>query len=270
MKSPAITEEIQSLMGRVAALNRFLSKSTDKCRSFFKALKKGQKGKWDEECEVAFQSLKTYLTSPPLLSKPILGEGLFIYLAVSNSVVNSALIREELRPQHPIFYTSKALVDAETRFLKMEKIIFWLVVFTRKLRPYYQAHQIIVMTKFPFRLILHSPDASQRIMKWLCVDEASNHKGVGACVIIITPNGALLEQAITLGFPASNNEAEYEALLAGLCLAKELSIKRLPIYSDSQLITNQASGEYMEKHSRMIQYLNKVQGLLKEFPTFTI
>ncbi|KAI5311806.1 hypothetical protein L3X38_040979 [Prunus dulcis] len=190
---------------------------------------------------------------------------------------------------------------------KMEKLIFSLVVSARKLRPYYQAHRIIVMTEFPLRSILHSPDASQRLMKWaielsqydllyqpktaikaqaladfvveftptaeeekmvtkskekaddtspidsnlsndmwqLHVDGASNHKGAGAGIVIITPGGTLLEQAIALGFSASNNEAEYEALLAGLRLAKELTIKRLAIYSDSQLITNQASGEYM-------------------------
>ncbi|CAL2275622.1 unnamed protein product [Prunus armeniaca] len=104
----------------------------------------------------------------------------------------------------------------------------------------------------------------------LHVDEASNHKGAGAGVVIITPDGTLLEQAITLGFSASNNEAEYEALLAGLHLAKELSIKKLAIYLDSQLIMNQASGKYMAKHPRMVQYLDKVQGLLKEFHTFTI
>ncbi|CAL2226479.1 unnamed protein product [Prunus armeniaca] len=166
MKSPSTVKEIQSLTGRAAALNRFLSKSTDKCRPFFKALKKGQKDKWDDECEVAFQNLKTYLTSPPLLSKPVPGEDLFVYLAVSNSAVSSALIREELGAQHPIFYTSKALLDAETRYPKLEKLILALVVSARKLRPYYQAHRVIVMTDFPLRSILHSPNASQRLMKW--------------------------------------------------------------------------------------------------------
>ncbi|CAL8168583.1 unnamed protein product [Prunus armeniaca] len=68
MKSLATTKEIQSLTGRATALNQFLSRSTDKCKPFFKALKKGHKDKWDDECEVAFQNLKTYLTSPPLLS----------------------------------------------------------------------------------------------------------------------------------------------------------------------------------------------------------
>ncbi|CAL9024581.1 unnamed protein product [Prunus brigantina] len=174
------------------------------------------------------------------------------------------------------------------------------------------------MTDFPLRSILHSPDASQQLMKWAIelsqydllyrpktaikaqtladfvaeftpsaeeeklvnkkkesskADETSAEPSQPrdmAGVVIITPDGTLLEQAITLGFPASNNEAEYEALLAGLRLAKELAIKKLAIYSDSQLITNQASGEYMAKHPRMILYLNKVQGLLKAFPTFTI
>ncbi|CAL9025496.1 unnamed protein product [Prunus brigantina] len=104
-----------------------------------------------------------------------------------------------------------------------------------------------------------------------CIDGASNQRGAGADVVIITLDGTLLEQAITIGFPTSNNEAEYEALLTGMRLsneAKELTIKKLAIYSDSQLITNQASGEYMAKHPMMILYLDKVQKLLKAFPTF--
>ncbi|KAI5326922.1 hypothetical protein L3X38_026318 [Prunus dulcis] len=104
----------------------------------------------------------------------------------------------------------------------------------------------------------------------LLVDGAPNHKGARAGVVIATPNGTLLEQDITLGFPASNNEVEYEALLARLRLTKEPSIKKLAIYSDSQLIRNQASCEYMAKQLRMIQYLEKFQTLLKEFPTFII
>ncbi|CAL9024492.1 unnamed protein product, partial [Prunus brigantina] len=102
MKSPTTKKEIQSLTGRAAILNRFLSRSIDKCRPFFKVLKKGQRDKWDEKGNVAFQNLKTYLTSPPMLSKPIPCEDLFIYLAVSNLVVNSILIQDELRAQHLI------------------------------------------------------------------------------------------------------------------------------------------------------------------------
>ncbi|KAI5327998.1 hypothetical protein L3X38_027394 [Prunus dulcis] len=71
MKSPSTVNKIQILTGRAVALNRFLSRFTDKCRPFFKALKKGQRDKWEEECEVAFLNLKTYLTSTPLLLKPV-------------------------------------------------------------------------------------------------------------------------------------------------------------------------------------------------------
>ncbi|CAL2246251.1 unnamed protein product [Prunus armeniaca] len=166
MKSPSTVKEIQSPTGRAAALNRFLLKSTDKFVPFFKALKKGQKDKWDEECEVAFQNLTTYLTSPPLLLKAVPGEDMFVYLAESNSIVSSALIREELGAQHSVFYTSKALLYAKTRYPKLEKLILALLVSATKLRLYYQTHQVIVMTDFPLRSILHSLDASQRLMKW--------------------------------------------------------------------------------------------------------
>ncbi|KAM2155684.1 hypothetical protein ACFX1Q_047358 [Malus domestica] len=68
----------------------------------------------------------------------------------------------------------------------------------------------------------------------------------------------MLEKAITLGFKASNNEAEYEALPASFRMAKALEVKKLAIHSDSQLITSQTTGEYTAKHPRMAQYLEKV------------
>ncbi|KAM1244767.1 hypothetical protein ACFX2I_036040 [Malus domestica] len=80
----------------------------------------------------------------------------------------------------------------------------------------------------------------------------------------------MLEQAITLGFKASNNEAEYEALLAGIRMAKDLAVKKLAIHSDSQLITNQATGEYTAKHPGMAQYLEKVRRQLEAFQTYTL
>ncbi|XP_020415620.1 uncharacterized protein LOC109948104 [Prunus persica] len=232
-------------------------------------LKKGQRDKWDEECKVAFQNLKTYLTSPPLLSKTVPGEDLFVFLAVSNSAISSALIREELGAQHPVFYTSKALIDGETRYPKLEKLILalrlmkWVVELSKydllyrpktaikaqaladfvvEFTPSVEKEKLVNQKKESSKADGTSAEPSQPRDIWqLRVDGASNQKGAGAGVVITTPDGTLLEQAITLGFPASNNEAEYEALLAGLRLAKELTIKKLAIYSDSQLITNQAS-----------------------------
>jgi hypothetical protein len=93
MPSPRTTKQLQQLTGRLAALNRFVSRSSDKCLPFFKVLKKAFS--WTKKCERAFAELKTYLTNPPLLSRPVEGEILYLYLAVSRTVVSSVLVREE-------------------------------------------------------------------------------------------------------------------------------------------------------------------------------
>ena len=106
MKPLRNIKEVQSLIGRVVALNRFVSKATDKCLPFFKVLKKAFE--WTDECQKAFQGLKTYLTTTPLLSPSVLGEELYLYLAVTSHVVSSALVREEGKVQKPVYYTSRA------------------------------------------------------------------------------------------------------------------------------------------------------------------
>ena len=111
MKPPQNIKEVQSLTGRVAALNRFVSKATDKCLPVFKVLKKAFE--WTDECQRAFQDLKMYLVAAPLLSLSVMGEELFLYLAVTPHVVSSALIKEEGKVQKPVYYTSKALRGAE-------------------------------------------------------------------------------------------------------------------------------------------------------------
>ena len=95
MTSPKTVKEVQKLTRRIATLNRFVSKATDKCLPFFKTLK--QAFAWTDEYETAFQDLKRYLSNPPLLSPSKQGESLYLYLAVSKTTVSVALIREEDR-----------------------------------------------------------------------------------------------------------------------------------------------------------------------------
>uniref|UniRef100_A0A2N9G447 Integrase catalytic domain-containing protein n=1 Tax=Fagus sylvatica TaxID=28930 RepID=A0A2N9G447_FAGSY len=120
MTPPRTTKEVQSLTGRVAALNRFVSRATDKCLPFFKTLRKAFV--WTDECQKSFEELKRYLTSPPLLSPSQQGEALSLYLAVSPTAVSSALIREDGGTQLPVYYTSKAFQGAEERYPAMEKL----------------------------------------------------------------------------------------------------------------------------------------------------
>ena len=91
MASPKTVKEVQKLTGRITALNRFISRATDKCLPFFKTLK--QDFAWTDKCEAAFQELKRYLSNPPLLSPSKEGENLYLYLAVSATAVSVALIR---------------------------------------------------------------------------------------------------------------------------------------------------------------------------------
>ena len=95
MWSPSKTKEVQSLTGRVAALNKFISKATDKCLPFFESLNGNKRFLWDDKCDQAFNVLKEYLGKPLLLSKPVKDEPLFLYLAVSEYVISGVLITTE-------------------------------------------------------------------------------------------------------------------------------------------------------------------------------
>ncbi|CAL2229535.1 unnamed protein product [Prunus armeniaca] len=161
-------------------------------------------------------------------------------MAVSNSAVNSTLIQDKLGAQHLVFYTSKALLNARNQYnlfyrsktaIKAQVLVYFVVEFT----PTAKEEKLVTKNKENSKVDNTSfADADMPKDMWqLRVDEASNHNGAGAGVVIITPNGTLLEQTITLGLPTSNNEAEYEPLLAELSLGKELLIKKLAIYSNS-------------------------------------
>ncbi|KAL6288531.1 hypothetical protein ACE6H2_006041 [Prunus campanulata] len=337
MQTPKTQKDIQSLTGRVAALARFISKATDRCAPFFKALK-GSKRQivWTAECDRAFQDLKAYMSRAPLLSTPLPGEELILYLSVSATALSSVLIRKPNGIELPIFYTSHALQDAEIRYPELEKLAYALVLSARKLRPYFQAHSIIVLTNQPLRQILQKPETSGRLVKWaielgefdiryhprpaekgqavadfisemttseeerlddiapssasastfahptegpfrpsipvwtLYVDGSSNRQGSGAGLVLKAPDQTTIEYAIRFQFRASNNEAEYEALLAGLRLAKGMGAQQLKICSDSQLVVNQILTEFEAKDTSMAAYLTHARRLLHHFDAYQV
>ena len=104
--------------------------------------------------------------SLPLLSPSQPWEELFLYLAVSSEAVNATLVSEEDRVQKPVYYTSRALRGAEERYAPIEKLTFTLVIATRKLKPYFQAHTIIVLTDKPLRRAMNSPEVTERMALW--------------------------------------------------------------------------------------------------------
>ena len=126
------------LTGMLAALNRFITKSADHCRPFYQLLKKWKGFQLKEECEKAFQDLKEYLMQTPMLTALVPGEDLFMYLSVLEHAMSALLLRDRGVYQ-PVHYISKILVDTETRYLPLEKLVLALMHATRKLPHYFQA-----------------------------------------------------------------------------------------------------------------------------------
>ena len=106
LEPPRTVKEVQSLNGKIVALSRFVSKAMDKCLPFFRTLRKSFE--WTDECQKAFEDLKKYLSSLPLLSPSKPEEELYLYLAISQAEVSAALVREEDGSQRPVYFISQA------------------------------------------------------------------------------------------------------------------------------------------------------------------
>ncbi|KAL0366176.1 UNVERIFIED_CONTAM: Polyprotein P3 [Sesamum radiatum] len=153
----ANSEKIQAILGlRSPRTLNEMQKLTGKAKEF----------KWTEECEQALDNLKQYLATPPLLANPKLEEVLFLYLVISEEAVSSVLVREQEKKQNPVYYVSKMLQGAEKRYTQIEKLALVLIVTTKKLRPYFQSHKVVVLTSHPLKHIMTRPDASGRLVKW--------------------------------------------------------------------------------------------------------
>ncbi|XP_050211797.1 uncharacterized protein LOC126661956 [Mercurialis annua] len=250
MKAPSSVKEVQKLNGRVTALGRFM-----------------------KECNTAFEELKVYLSTPPVLGRPEPGEILYLYLSVNDETAAAVLVKEDK-------------VAAE------------------KLRRYFEAHIIVVHTDQPLRKALQRPEMSGRLVSWsvqlggydiryeprpalkaqvlvdfiaetttsdqpeepdeqllrwvLEVDGASNLEGSGAGVVLKGPHGVTLRNSVKFDFPASNNAAEYEALLIGLRMVNVVKAEHVTIRSDSQLVVCQILGTFEARDSEMRRYVDRV------------
>ena len=146
LQPPRNPKEVHKLTGMTAALNRFISRSVDRCRPFFQLLNKWKGFEWTEECVLTFQQLKDYLSRPPIMSKPEVNEVLFAYIVVASHAVSLVLVRVDCGVQRPVYYVSKSLHEAEVHYLPLEKAILAVVHTTRKLCHYFQSHNVVVLS----------------------------------------------------------------------------------------------------------------------------
>jgi hypothetical protein len=183
MRPPAGVKDVQKLTGSLAALSRFISRLAERALPFFKLLRKSGPFSWTKEAEQAFQELKQHLVSLPILVAPKPEEPLYLYIVAAAEAVSIVLAVEGPAPesqepedsgpaagvrtiQRPVYYVSEVLHEAKTRYLVTHKLLYVVLVAFRKLRHYFQAHKIVVVTSFPLRAILHNSNATGNITKW--------------------------------------------------------------------------------------------------------
>ncbi|KAL0420576.1 UNVERIFIED_CONTAM: hypothetical protein Slati_3080500 [Sesamum latifolium] len=282
MKAPSNVNEVQRLIGRIAALSGFISKSAEKSLPFFKVLRRIRNFEWDTSCQQVFEGLKNYLAKLPVLVKPCQGDTLYLYLSTIAQAVSSVLAREEEGKQMPIYYVSKVLNGAEGRYTPIEKIAFALVVTARKLRPYFLTHPVGVKTNMPLKQILGKPDTSGRLIKWAVelseydisylprtIIKAQALADFVSEVAGAPPEETPRDEKWLLHVDGSSTIQEYEALVAGMKMAHETGARHLLAYSDSQVV-KQVEGIYEVKEKSMVQYLQQIAELRTSFESFQI
>ena len=139
-------------------------------------MKKWKGFEWSEDCTLAFQQLKEYLSRPPIMSRPDTDKVLSTYIAVAPHAVSLVLIRIDDGIQQLVCYVSKSLHEVDVRYLPLEKAILAVVHAMRKVPYYFQVHTVVVLTQLPLKSILRSADYTGRIAKWNTVLGAFNIK----------------------------------------------------------------------------------------------
>jgi hypothetical protein len=145
---------VQKLTGRIAALNRFIVKLAQRSLPFFSVLWGSTKQEWGPEQQKAFGALKQYLQHLPMLSSPKQGQPLILYVSATHSVVSGALVVEKemaqvgamANQQYPVYFILEVLDGSKKYYSKVEKICYAVVMCSRKLRHYFEAHTIRVLT----------------------------------------------------------------------------------------------------------------------------
>jgi ribonuclease HI len=231
-------------------------------------------------------------------------------------VVSTVIVVERTEEGHAlpvqqlVYYISEVLSETKARYPQVQKLLYAVVLARRKLRHYFEAHPVMVVSSFPLGEIIRNPDAAGRVAKWsmelmgetlaysprkaiksqiladfiaewtdtqlpppqiqaecwtLYFDGSVMKTGAGAGLLFISPLGEHMRYAVRLHFPASNNMAEYEALLCGLRITIETGIKHPDVRGDSQLVIDQDMKNVSCHDDKMEAYCKAVRALEDKF-----
>ncbi|KAL4010970.1 hypothetical protein IC575_028012 [Cucumis melo] len=258
MPSPKTEKEIRGFLGRLNYISRFISYLTPTCEPIFKLLRKNNPGKWNEDCEEAFNKIKQYLQSPPVLIPPAPGRPLILYLTVLESFMDGVLGQHDLsgKKEHAIYYLSKKFTDYESRYSMLERTCCALgsaVADHLAAQPVadYEPMRIDFLDENIFLVENNARDHETWTMLF---DGASNELGHGIGVVLISPEGKVFPLTAKLCFECTYNIAEYEACIMGLQVACDMSIKKLKVLGDSMLVIHQVKEEWETRDAKLVPY----------------
>jgi ribonuclease HI len=170
MMPPQSTKDVQRLTGRLAALNRFISKSAERSLPFLKTLRGAKDYAWGPEQAAAFASLKQHLSELATLTSSDPSLPLLLYVVASPHAVSAALVQEQDREgttrQCPVYYVSEVLTPSKCNMTELKKIAYAVVMASHKLCHYFEAFKVRVTTDRGLGELFRNPEASVRIAKW--------------------------------------------------------------------------------------------------------
>ncbi|KAE8708450.1 high mobility group B protein 6-like [Hibiscus syriacus] len=298
LPAPRTQKEVRGFLGRLNYIARFISQLTEKCDPIFRLLRKNNSGEWSEDCQRAFEEVKRYLSSTPILVPPIPGKPLILYLSVYENSMGFVLGQryQTEKKERAIYYLSKKFTECETRYSHVEKLCCALISSLADLIIEFDIQYVnqaaikgSAIAKFIASraseeyesLSFDFPDedlmaisveetvASTRKYWKLNFDGASNAMVHGIGAILVSPEGEHYSFTSRLNFDCTNNMAEYEACVLGLRAAVERKVKMLKVYGDSALVIYQLMGEWETKDPKLVEYCKLVMELVEEFEEVT-
>jgi hypothetical protein len=153
-------------------LSCFISRQGKRGLPLYQLLKKHECFSWTAEAQEALEKLKATLTHAPILTPPQDSEPLYLYVTATTQVVSAVIVVEcteeghALPVQRPVYYISEVLSETKARYPQIPKLLYAVVLARRKLRHYFEAHPVMVVSSFLLGEIIRNQDAAGRIAKW--------------------------------------------------------------------------------------------------------
>jgi ribonuclease HI len=163
---------VQKVLRCLAALSCFISLQGEKGLPLYRLLKKHERFSWTVEAQEVLDKLKATLAHTPILTPPQDNEPLYLYVAATTQVVSAVVVVERteeghaLQVQWPVYYISEVLSETKAHYPQVQKLLYAVVLARCKLRHYFEAHLVTVVSSFPLGEIIWNPDAAGRITKW--------------------------------------------------------------------------------------------------------